>query len=434
MKKAAYIPETDKKRLIIVGGGFAGLKLARRMDHSSYQVILIDPHNYHQFQPLLYQVATAGLEPSSISFPLRKIFQKKPNIHFRMASLERINPDRKTIETSIGTMDYDYLVLAIGVRTNYFNIESVQHHAIPMKTVSEAIYLRNRILMNFEKALNEASHQNIDPILNFVIVGGGPTGVELAGALAEMKKYVLPRDYPELDSEHMQIHLLEASEKLLGGMSDKSARTAERYLNKLGVDVRFNAMVTDYDGETIQIKDKDSLKARTVIWAAGVSGEPIDGLPENSFSKSKRLFTDVYNRLKEFPDIFALGDLAQMETEEFPHGHPQVAQVAIQQAKLLSQNLRKMADNKMLEPFEYKDKGSLATVGRKLAVADLPGLRFKGFTAWMLWLFVHLMQLVGIRNRFFVFVNWWWNYVLYDQSLRVLIRPKIFRYQEKIAE
>lgn len=434
MVKQAYIPETDKKRIIIVGGGFGGLKLARKLAGSPYQVILIDSHNYHQFQPLFYQVATAGLEPTSISFPLRKILQNLPNIHFRMASLLRVDPISKTIETDIGLMNYDYLVLALGVVTNYFGMETVKNKTIPMKSVSEAIYLRNRILMNFEKALNESQRQDIDPLLNFVIVGGGPTGVELAGALAEMKKYVLPKDFPELDFSRMNIYLLEASPNLLSGMSDRAHDNALKYLGKLGVKVKLNAMVTGYEEDSIKIKDMDPIHTSTVIWAAGVSGEVIEGLPESLFTPSKRIQTDRYNRIPAYEDIFVIGDLAYMETEKYPEGHPQVAQVAIQQAKLLATNFKKLAQNKTIQPFEYKDKGSMATVGRKLAVADLPWFKLRGFTAWLLWLFVHLMQLVGIKNRFFVFMNWWWNYVLYDQSLRVLIRPKLFRYQERISE
>ena len=396
--------------------------------------MLIDRHNYHQFQPLFYQVATAGLEPSSISFPLRKIFQKRPNIHFRMASLEKVIPSQKMIETDIGTMQYDYLVLAMGVGTNYFGMESVQQKTVPMKSVSEAIYLRNRILMNFEKALNESQVENIDPLLNFVIVGGGPTGVELAGALAEMKKTVLPKDFPELDFSRMHIHLLEAAPQLLSGMSEHAHKMAFKYLLKLGVNVHLNAMVTGYENGLIKIKDREAMRTDTVIWAAGVAGEKIEGLPETSYNKSNRILVDQFCRLKEQQEIFVIGDLACMQTDSYPNGHPQVAQVAIQQAKLLAANFKRLNQQKQQKAFKYKDQGSLATVGRKLAVADLPWFKLQGFTAWLLWLFVHLMQLVGIKNRFFVFINWWWNYVLYDQSLRVLIRPKLFKYQEKITE
>jgi len=434
LMKQAFIPETTKKRIIIAGGGFAGLKLARKLANSPYQIVLIDKHNYHQFQPLFYQVATAGLEPSSISFPLRKIFQKRPNIHFRMASLLKVNSDDKMIETDIGTMQYDYLVLAMGVSTNYFGMESIIKNTIPMKSVSEAIYLRNRILMNFEKALNESQREDIDPLLNFVIVGGGPTGVELSGALAEMKKSVLPKDFPELDFSKMQIHLLEAAPNLLSGMSEQAYKTALKYLQKLGVQVQLNAMVSGYEDGKIKIKDREPIRSDTVIWAAGVAGEGIDGLPDEIFNRAKRIIVDRHNRVADYPEIFAIGDLAYMETDKYPKGHPQVAQVAIQQAGLLAENFKRINQSRDLIPFEYKDKGSLATVGRKLAVADLPLVKLKGFTAWLLWLFVHLMQLVGIKNRFFVFMNWWWNYVLYDQSLRVLIRPKLFRYQERIAE
>ena len=432
--KKAFIPETDKKRIIIAGGGFGGLKLARRLSGEKYQIVMVDRNNFHQFQPLLYQVATAGLEPSSISFPLRKIFQKRTDVHFRMASLEKVNPEDKTIETNIGLMAYDYLVLALGVDTNFFGIESVEQNAIPMKTVSEAIYMRNRILMNFEKALNFSRHEDVDPLLSFVIVGGGPTGVELAGALAEMKKFVLPVDYQELDHQRMQIHLFEASPKLLADMTDNSADKAEHYLQKLGVNVHLNKRVTGYDGETIKTNDGKELKSKTVIWAAGVSGEKIAGLPQEAFNQAGRIKTDRFNRIPGYPEIFVIGDMAAMKTEDYPYGHPQLAQVAIQQGKHLSENFKRTANGKELKSFQYKHKGLMATVGRKLAVADLQGFRLEGFPAWIVWLFIHLMQLVGIRNRFFVFINWWWNYVLYEQSLRLLIRPKLFRYQEKIAE
>ncbi len=434
MDKKAYIPETKKKRIVIVGGGFGGLKLARKIPTKHYQVVLIDRDNYHQFQPLLYQVATAGLEPSSISFPLRKLLQNKNDMHFRMASFKKVYPDKNYIETDIGSLSYDYLVLATGVNTNYFGIKSIRQNAVPMKTVSEAIYLRNRILMNFEKALNESNYLDVEPLLSFVIVGGGPTGVELAGALAEMKKFVLPKDYPELDHNKMKIHLLEANKGLLAGMSEKSSKEAQKYLENLGVDIRFEAMVTDYDGETIHIKDSDPLESKTVIWAAGVAGSKTQGFPESAYARGNRIKTDPYNRMPDYPDIFVIGDLALMETEAYPKGHPQLAQVAIQQGKNLVENFISLSRGKNLKKFTYHHKGALATVGRKLAVADLPGVHLQGFTAWFIWLFVHLMQLVGIRNRFFVFMNWWWNYVLYSQSLRLLIRPKLFRYQQKIAE
>lgn len=434
METQAYLPETEKQRVIIAGGGFAGLKLARQLSQNDLQIILLDQYNFHQFQPLYYQVATAGLEPSSISFPLRRIFQKTRDLHFRMTKLLSVDPQKKIIETDIGTMTYDYLVLATGVQTNYFKIESVKKYAIPMKNVSEAIFIRNKILQNFEKALNQSADQDITPLLTFVIVGGGPTGVELAGALAEMKKFVLPKDYPELDPSKMTIHLIEAGSRLLSGMSEKSGSLALKYLLKLGVKVQLNTPVTGYNGIVAALGKNSSLRTDTLIWAAGVAGERIKGLPNEIYAKGTRLRTNRFNQLNDFPEIFALGDLAYMETKNYPEGHPQVAQVAIQQARLLSKNLVKIIYGRSAIPFEYTDRGSMATIGRKLAVADLPALHLKGYLAWLLWLFVHLMAIVGIKNRFFVFINWMWNYVLYDQSLRVLIRPRLFRYQEQIVD
>jgi NADH dehydrogenase len=434
METHAYLPKTDKKRIIIAGGGFAGLKLARKLSQRDLQIILLDQHNFHQFQPLYYQVATAGLEPSSISFPLRRIFQKRPNIHFRMAKLGAVNLKQKTIQTNIGSMSYDFLILATGVQTNYFNMESIKNHTIPMKHVSEAIFIRNKILQNFEKALNQSAELDISPLLTFVIVGGGPTGVELAGALAEMKKFVLPKDYPELDPSKMSIHLIEAGPRLLSGMSEKSGRLALQYLTKLDVQVQLKTLVSDYDGKRVVLGDQKTLLSDTVIWAAGVAGQRIQGLPEELYTRNNRLTTNRFNQLSEFQDVFVVGDLACMETPNYSEGHPQVAQVAIQQARLLSKNLGKMLAGKSPEPFEYVDRGSMATIGRKLAVADLPAVHLRGYLAWLLWLFVHLMAIVGIKNRFFVFVNWMWNYVLYDQSLRILIRPRLFRYQEQIVD
>jgi NADH dehydrogenase len=433
-KEKAFLPQTEKKRIVIAGGGFAGLELAKNISGPHYQVVLIDKQNYHQFQPLLYQVAMAGLEPSSISFPLRKIFHKKKDFYFRMAGLQKINPEIKTIYTDIGEIDYDYLVLALGVDTNFFGIESVGQHTIPMKTVPESIYLRNRILLNFEEVLNRSHTEDINPLLTYVIVGGGPTGVELAGALAEMKKFVLPVDYSEIDHNKMNIYLVEALPRLLSGMTEKSGETARKYLERLGVKVMLNAEVTRYDGEKIYIKDREPVRSKTVIWAAGVSGKRIEGLSQVVYSKTNRLQTDEFNELFAHPNIFVIGDQAHLPSKEYPEGHPQLAQVAIQQGKNLARNFDRLAAGRTLKPFDYKHKGSMPTVGRKLAVADLPKIRLKGFTAWIIWLFIHLMQLVGIRNRFFVFINWWWNYVLYDQSLRVLIRPKLFKYQEKIAD
>lgn len=424
MKTIANIPDTPGKRIVIVGGGFAGLKLAKSLRKSPFQVVLLDKNNYHQFQPLFYQVATAGLEPSAISFPLRKVFQEQKDIHFRVATLESVDTAHQTIKTDIGKLRYDYLVLAHGARTNFFGNQNLRTHAIPMKSLTQAISLRNTIIHNFERAVNESDPEKAAHLLNVVIVGGGPTGVELAGALAEMKKYILPKDYPELDFSNMQIHLLEASAKVLNGYSEKSSAKGKEYLEKLGVHIWLNTFVDDYDGHEVQLAGGKKLYTETLIWAAGVRGNEVSGFSPEVFGRGSRLLVDEFNRVKGYGNVFCIGDLALMQTGDYPQGHPQVASVAIQQASLLKKNLLRLEKNELLKPFRYFDKGSLATIGRNLAVADLPGFRFQGFFAWVLWLFVHLMEILGVKNKLFVFINWAWSYFTYDQSLRLLIKPR----------
>lgn len=421
MNTIPNIPKTDRKRVVIVGGGFAGLKLARKLTKSQFQVVLFDKNNYHQFQPLFYQVATAGLEPSAISFPLRKVFQDQKGLHFRMAKVERIAPASQEVFTNIGKVSYDYLVLAIGATTNYFGNKGIEENAVPMKSLTEALQLRNTILTHFEKALNTSRVADMQALLNIVVVGGGPTGVELAGAIAEMRNVILPKDYPELDFSQMEVSLLEAGPKVLNGYSEAASAKAQTYLEKLGVNVQTSAMVEGYDGTTVSLQDGKKLQSKTVIWAAGVKANEVAGIPESAYGRARRLVVDRQNRVEGLKHVFAIGDLAYMETPKYPQGHPQVAQVAIQQANLLYKNLRAWQRNKAEKAFEYSDKGSLATVGRNLAVADLPFFSFQGFLAWVLWLFVHLMAIVGVKNRLFVFINWAWSYFTYDQSLRLLI-------------
>ena len=424
MDTIKHIPENGKTRVVIIGGGFAGLKLARQLANTKYQVVLIDRNNFHQFQPLFYQVATSGLEPSSIAFPLRKIFQKRQNVHFRMADLLEVDSNKQEIYTSLGSLEYDHLVLATGVDTNYFGNKNIEEFAIPMKSVSEAIFLRNSILRNYEKALNESDPEKAANYMNIVLVGGGPTGVELAGALAEMKSNILPKDYPELDFSLMNVYLFEASNRLLSGMSENASAKAKTYLQKLGVIVKTEAMVADYDGLKISLANGEEFNSYALVWAAGVVANPIKGISEIAATRGGRIRVDLYNKVKGLNNVYAIGDIAFQQEGDFQNGHPQVAQVGLQQAANLGKNLKRILLTKDMVPFHYSDRGSLATIGKNLAVADLPGLKMQGFIAWVLWLFVHLMAIVGVKNRFFILVNWIWNYWTSDQSLRVLIRPK----------
>lgn len=412
-----------QKRVVIVGGGFAGLTLAKKLSPKYFQVILIDKNNYHQFQPLLYQVATSGLEPSSISFPLRKIFQHYSNVYIRIAEALNIRPDKNSIETSIGNIDFDFLVLAQGAETNYFNNPSLQKNSYAMKSVAEALYLRNTLLQNFEKALISNDEKERDALLQIVIVGGGPTGVELAGAIAEMKNNILPKDYPELDFKEMNIVLIEASPRLLSGVSERSGKTAKQYLEALGVKVLINTSVRSYDGNTALLSDNTTLTTNCLVWAAGVKGLVLQGIPSSAVAPNNRIWVDSVNRIHGMLNAFAIGDAAIMQDEENPKGHPQVAPVAIQQAELLAKNLKNMSSGKKLTPFHYRDKGSMATVGRNLAVVEVGKLKIKGFSAWGIWMLVHLMSIIGVKNKLMVLINWIWHYITYDQSLRLILRP-----------
>ena len=420
------IPKTNQKRVVIVGAGFGGLELAQRLAGSDdFQIVLIDKNNYHQFQPLFYQVAMAGLEPSSIAFPLRKVFQSCHNVHVRVTGVSRVNTEAQTIETEIGTIDYDYLVLAMGTSTNFFGMQNIIDNALPMKSVSEALALRNRLLQNFEDALAAETFDERQGLMNVVIVGGGPTGVEIAGTLAEMKRHILPKDYPELNFESMQIYLYESSAEVLEVMSNEASVAAKKYLIDLGVNLRLGMRITDFDGKYATTDSGDKLRANNLIWAAGVKANGIEGLPAEVFGRGGRLKVNDFSQIESFKNIFALGDLALMTEEKYPNGHPQLAQPAIQQGKLLAKNLKLIANNLTPKPFVYKDLGSMATVGRNLAVVDLPFWKFQGFFAWLTWMFVHLIAIVGVKNRLLIFINWLWNYVTYDQSLRLIIKPKI---------
>ncbi len=418
------IPDATQPRVVVVGGGFAGLNLADKLSKMDYQVVLIDKNNFHQFQPLFYQVAMAGLEPSSILFPLRKLFQKRKNVFIRVTTVTKVDTQQKRIHTLLGELSYDYLVLAIGADTNFFGNEQIARKAFSMKSVGEALTLRNKILYDYERAITTMDYKERQGLIDIVIVGGGPTGVEVAGALAEMKKYILPKDYKELNTEEIDIYLIQGGDCLLKGMSAEAAQKAESFLKELGVIIKLNSRVEDFDGKFVHIKGGEKIQANKVIWAAGIKGNTVAGLPEETIVWGGRIKVDRENRVAGVQDVFAIGDIAYMEEPDFPKGHPQVAQVAIQQGKNLAYNFKMKSKGKPFKPFTYKDLGSMATIGRNRAVVDLPKFKFQGFFAWIVWLFVHLFSLIGMKNRIFVFINWVWNYFTYDQSLRLIIRPK----------
>lgn len=421
---SANIPSNPNPRVVIVGGGFAGLKLVTELVKQPFQVVLIDQQNFHQFQPLYYQVATAGLEPSSIVFPFRKLFQKTKQFHFRLATVELVNFEEKNVQTTIGEIEYDHLVLSIGTTTNFFGNDELKKHALPMKTIGEALTLRNQLLLSFENALSANSDEERLAYLNTIIVGGGPTGVELAGTIAEMKKYILPKDFPDLKVEDMKIELLEGSGRLLNGMSDQSGKMALKYLTELGVNVRLNTIVESYDGNEVQTKDEYTISSKNLIWAAGVTGNQIQGLKNDLLTRGNRLKVNEFNEVVGLEKVYALGDIAYMEADaDYPSGHPQVAQVAIQQAARLAKNLKKTSKTNW-EAFKYKNLGSMATVGRNKAVVDLPKKHFSGFLAWVVWMGVHLKSILGVKNKFLIFLDWVWNYFTYNLSLRLIIRNK----------
>ncbi len=418
------IPDSNLPRIVVIGCGFGGLHLVKKLNKKPYQVVMIDKHNYHTFQPLLYQVATAGLEPDSIAYPIRHIFRGQKDFYFRMAKAESIDADNNILKTSIGDIDYDHLIIATGSSTNYFGMKSIQDLGIPMKSVPEALNLRSIILQSFEAASLTSDLREREQLMNFVIVGGGPTGVELSGAIAELKTHVLPNDYPDLDFRRMSIHLLEMQPNVLPPMSKTAQEKATKYLESLGVQVWTETQVKGYDGKTVKTNKKD-LPASNLIWAAGVSGTLISGLKEKEDFDRGRYIVNAYNQVGNHQNIYAIGDVASMITNETPKGHPMLAQVAIQQGLNLAKNLENWRKKQAVTKFKYNDKGSMATIGRNRAVADIGKLHLGGFPGWFLWMAVHLFSLVGFRNRMVVLLNWFFNYFSYDKKIRLIIRPVI---------
>lgn len=421
------IPESKYPRVVIIGGGFGGLQLAKSLRDRKFQTVLLDKHNYHAFQPLFYQVATAGLEPGSIAYPFRKIFNSYTNTFFRMADVQLIEPDLKRVTTDIGTIHYDYLVIATGATTNFFGMKQMEQLTMPMKTVSDALDIRSLMLQNLERALLTNDAGDKDSLMGIVIVGGGPTGVELAGALSELKKDILPKDYPDLDMRVMDIHLIDSNSRVLKEMSEESSAEALKVLKTMGVDVRLNERVVDYDGKTIICNSGVRLNASMVIWAAGVKANIPSGLRETMIDTG-RIKVDSINRVTGLNDVFAIGDVAAMIDERNPRGHAMVAQVALQQGRLLASNLDRIQSGEPAVSFEYKNLGSMATIGRNKAVVELRLWKMKGWFAWIAWLFVHVYQLIGFRNKLVVMINWAQNYFRHARDLRLIIRP----YKRKI--
>ena len=418
------IQRNQKKRVVIVGGGLGGLRLAEDLYGKGMQVVLIDKNNFHQFPPLIYQIASAGIDPSSISFPFRQIFRKRKDFYFRMAEARMVDTEKKILQTSIGKIDYDYLVLAAGATTNFFGNKNIEEWAIPMKTVPEAMGLRNALLSNFERALTCATEEERQELLNVVIVGGGATGVEIAGALAEMRRYVIPYDYPDMDSSLMHIYLIEAGDRLLAGLSQESSQKAYEFLKSMGVDIQFGKMVTDYRDHKVIMKDGTEIPTRTFLWVSGIRANAMPGIDESHLGRGFRFKVDEFNRIPGVEDVFAIGDQClQTSDAAYPNGHPQVAQVAIQQAKNLAKNLKRIdkgADNSQLTAFHYNNLGSMATIGRNKAVVEIGKFRSQGFFAWVLWLVVHLRSILGVKNKMMVLLNWLWKYVSYNDSIRMI--------------
>jgi NADH:ubiquinone reductase (H+-translocating) len=416
------IPNKKKARVVIIGGGFGGIQIAKMFRKKDIQVVIVDKNNYHTFQPLMYQVATSALEAESIAYPIRKIFNKAKNIYFRLGEVTNVDHERKVIEFGDDTLEYDYLVIATGAKTNYFGNEGLTISAMPMKSILESLDLRTMLLQNLEHALLINNERKKQGMMNVVIAGAGPTGVELAGALGELKRKVFPKDYPELDLTKMNIYLVQSGDRVLPMLSPKSSLKAKKYLEKLGVEVVLNTRVLDYFGDYVQTDTGQDIIAKTLIWTAGVTGNPVGGVPVECISRAGRIMVDEFNQVKGLKDVYAIGDVACMQTKDYPNGHPQVAPAAMQQGALLGKNIvGKVFYNKPFKPFKYKDKGAMATVGKNKALVEMGKLRIGGAMAWFIWMVVHLLSLVGFRNKVVTMFNWIKNYFNSDRGMRLII-------------
>lgn len=410
-----------KAQIIVIGGGFAGLQFIQNLKENEFEIMLIDRLNHHQFQPLFYQVATSQIEPSSISFPFRKVLHKRRDIRIRLAEVQSVDTQTQTLSTSIGAFHYDLLVIATGCKTNFFGNDEISKHAYTLKTTHQAITIRNSILENFEKVFHTPD-EKLDELFNIVIVGAGPTGVELSGAFAEIKRDILPKDFWRIDFSRLRILLIEGSDHTLNNMSDLAKKASQKYLTDLGVEVKTGVFVKKYDGQTLELSNGETLKSQNVIWAAGVTGNILPGLSPDVVTPGNRILVDRYNKVQGLENVYAIGDIACMQTPLYPKGHPQVANVAINQGKNLAKNLLAQQRGKALKPYEYRDMGSMATIGRNKAVVDLPFLRFKGYFAWTIWMFLHLMLILSVRNKLIIFINWAWNYFSKNSSLRLILK------------
>ena len=415
------IPNDKKSRVVIVGGGFGGIQLAKTLKNKDVQVVIVDKNNFHTFQPLLYQVATSVLEAESIAYPIRKIFSGAKNIFFRVGEVTKIDSENNKIFLGNDELSYDHLVIATGAKTNFFGNEGLIINSMPMKSIIEALDLRSMILQNFEKALRNSNERKRKGMMNFVIAGAGPTGVELAGAMGELKLKVLPKDYPELDFNQMNVYLVQSGDRVLPMLSEKSSEKAKKYLEKLGVNVVLNTRVLDVFGDYVQTSTGEDIIARTLIWTAGVTGNPVEGLGAEAIQKGNRIDVDEFNKVKRYDNIYAIGDVACMRSEEYPRGHPMIAPPAMQQGKNLGKNILRQQKGKEPKPFKYFDKGAMATVGKNKAVVEMGKTKLGGTFAWMVWMVVHLMALVGFRNRVITLFNWTKNYFNSDRGMRLMI-------------